>query len=322
VTVRTIRPEELEACVGLGGTGWLAGVIRRLWKEGTSSPELAFVAEQEGRLVGRVFFHRRSSPDELAMFGTHVEDSADFFKTGRPLLNTALARQREKGVAGVEYAIYDIYDPDPALYQALIEAVGFRQYQEKKRYVWKNSGAAVKVRVRLKFRPVSDVGEDAFARAVGRVTVGTLDRQDRARVRKCGAAETARWFMRILKEGEFKPTEWLLGYLADGRLCGLVVPKRLDDREGTIDYIGVVPELRGSGYGLELLAQGTALLQQRGFETVVAETDSENLPFLAELERAGYSHHGTLRCFRCDLGGPATSAEHAAEGPASGSGMR
>jgi RimJ/RimL family protein N-acetyltransferase len=301
VTVRTIEPEELDACCALGGTRWLAAVIGRFWKEGTSSPELSFVAEQDGRFVGRVFFHRRSSPDELAMFGTHIEASADFFGTGRPLLSAALSRQKGEGVTGIEYAIYDIYDPDPALYQALIEAVGFRQYQEKKRCVWQDSGAAVRVRVRLKFRPYCDVGEDAFANAVGRVTVGTLDREDRARVRKCGAAETARWYMRVLKEGNFEPSEWLLGYLADGRVCGLVVPKRLDDKEGTISYIGVVPELRGSGYGLDLLAKGTALLRQKGFKTVVAETDSENSPFLAELDRAGYKHNGTLRCFRCDL---------------------
>jgi RimJ/RimL family protein N-acetyltransferase len=303
--IRAIRPEELDACCALGGTGWLANVVRRTWVEGTSSPELSFVAEDDGKPVGRVFFHRRSSPTELAMFGTHIDSSVDFFATGTALLSAALTRLKEKGVAGVEYAIYDIYDPDPALYQALIEAVGFRQYQDKKRYVWQNSGAAVKVRVRLEFRPMSVVGEDAFAMAVGRVTVGTLDRQDRTRLRKHGAAETARWYMQILKEGEFKPAEWLLGYLVDGRLCGLVVPKRLDDREGTIDYIGVVPELRGSGYGFDLLVKGTALLQQNGFKTVVAETDSENLPFHAELERAGYRHCGTLRSFRCDLAHPA-----------------
>jgi RimJ/RimL family protein N-acetyltransferase/predicted N-acetyltransferase YhbS len=301
MTVRAIKPEELEACCALGGTGWLANVVRRIWKEGGSSPDLCFVAEHDGKPIGRVFFHRRSSSTELAMFGTHIDTSVDFFETGRALLRMALAGLKEKGVTGIEYAIYDIYDPDPALYQALIEAVGFRHYQEKKRYVWHSSGALVTVRVRLQLRPMADVGEDEFERAVGRVTVGTLDRQDRARVRKCGAAEAARWYMQILKEGEFKPSEWLLGYLADGRLCGLVVPQRLDEKEGTINYIGVVPELRGSGYGFDLLVKGTALLQQKGFKTVVAETDSENLPFHAQLEKAGYRHHGTLRCFRCDL---------------------
>jgi len=51
------------------------------------------------------------------MFGTHIDSSADFFRTGTALLGAALTRMEEKGVAGVEYAIYDIYDPDPALYR-------------------------------------------------------------------------------------------------------------------------------------------------------------------------------------------------------------
>jgi RimJ/RimL family protein N-acetyltransferase/predicted N-acetyltransferase YhbS len=301
VTIRTIKPNELDACCALGGTRWLANVVRRLWAEGTSSPELAFIAESDGRPVGRVFFHRRSSPSELAMFGTHVDESVDFFKTGMVLLNTALARQKDDGVIGIEYAIHDIYDPDPELYQALLEAVGFKQHQEKKRYVWQDSGASVRVQMRLKFRSLSEVGEYSFEQAIGQVTVGTLDRGDRARLKKSGAAETASWYMRVLKQGNFEPTEWLLGYLADERFCGLVVPKRLSDREGTIDYLGVVPELRGAGYGFDLLVKGTALLQAKGFKSVVAETDSENLPFHAELERAGYRHCGTLRGFRCDL---------------------
>ncbi|HTW91557.1 MAG TPA: GNAT family N-acetyltransferase [bacterium] len=292
-----MRPEELEACCALGGTGWLTGVVRRSWKEGASSPELAFVAEQDKMPVGRVFFHRRSSPAELAMFGTHISAAVDFFATGRALLGTALAQLKDKGVIGIDYAIYDIYDPDPALYQALVEAVGFRQFQEKRRYVWQDSGAPMRVQVRLRFRTMPEAGEYSFEQAIGQVTVGTLDRADRARLKKYGAAETARWYMQVLKEGSFEPNDWLLGYLDDGRLCGLVVPRRLDDNEGTINYIGVAPELRGSGYGFDLLMKGTAILRAKGFKTVVAETDSENLPFYKELERAKYRHQGTLRCF-------------------------
>ena len=235
------------------------------------------------------------------MFGNYIDQSVDFLETGRALLGTALARLKETGATGVEHAIYDIYDPNPARQQELIEAVGFRQYQEKKRYVWQDPGAAVEVPGRLDYRTLASSGESAFTHAVERVTEATLDRQDLARIEKSGIGETARWYVQLLKESDFEPADWLLAYLADGRLCGLVVPKRLDDKEGAIDYIGVVPELRGSGYGLDLLKKGTALLQRKGFKTVVAETDSENRPFHAELERAGYRHHGTMRCFRCDL---------------------
>jgi len=299
-----MRSEELEACAALGGTDWLADVVRGIWTDGHSSPDQSFVAEEQGRPVARVFFHHVADPKELAMFGNYIDRSVDFLETGRALLGTALARLRETGASGVEHAIYDIYDPNPERQQELIESVGFRQYQEKKRYVWQDLGADVEVPARLDYRTLASVGESTFTHAVERVTEATLDRQDLARIEKSGIAETARWYVQTLKESDFEPADWLLAYLADGRLCGLVVPKRLDDKEGAIDYIGVVPELRGSGYGFDLLKKGTALLRQKGFRTVIAETDSENRPFHAELERAGYRHHGTMRCFRCDLTHP------------------
>ena len=296
-----MRPEELETCAGLGGTGWLANVVRSFWKDGQSSPDWCFVAEDQGQPVGRVFFHSLSSPTELAMFGTYLHWQSDFFEPGKTLLGAALARLKETGVTSVDHAIYDIYDPSPARQQELIESVGFRQYQEKRRFVWKDPGAAVEVPARLAFRPLSDVGEDAFTRAVQRVTEGTLDREHQVRVTESGAQEAARRYMQELKDADLQPTWWMLGYLADGTLCGLVVPQKLSDAEGTINYIGVVPEQRGNGYGLDLLRKGTALLQQGGFKDVAAETDSENTPLNAELELAGYRHHGTMRCFRCDL---------------------
>jgi len=128
MTVRTIRFEELDTYCALGGTGWLADVVRRIWAEGHSSPEHCFVVEHEGRPVGRAFFHSQAGPGDMAMFGTHLDPRVDFLQTGRLLLGTALDRLKETGVAGVEHAIYDIYDPDPERQQHLIESVGFRQY--------------------------------------------------------------------------------------------------------------------------------------------------------------------------------------------------
>ena len=116
-----MRPEELETCAGLGGTGWLANVVRSFWKDGQSSPDWCFVAEDQGQPVGRVFFHSLSSPTELAMFGTYLHWQSDFFEPGKTLLGAALARLKETGVTSVDHAIYDIYDPSPARQQELIE---------------------------------------------------------------------------------------------------------------------------------------------------------------------------------------------------------
>jgi len=126
-------------------------------------------------------------------------------------------------------------------------------------------------------------------------------REDKANIAKHGLDAAGRGYMAVLKDLEFLPDQWQLGYLHDGRLCGLVVPQRIVNNEGSISYIGVVPELRGSGHGFDLLLKGTALLQCRGLKTVVAETDVENVPMHGALEKAGYKHQGTLRGFSCDL---------------------
>jgi ribosomal protein S18 acetylase RimI-like enzyme len=84
-------------------------------------------------------------------------------------------------------------------------------------------------------------------------------------------------------------------------VVGLVVPQRLDDVEGTINHIGVVPEFRGMGYVDDLLAKGTALLQGEGFKTVVAETDEANAPMRAALERGGFRRTGAIWLYVTDL---------------------
>jgi ribosomal protein S18 acetylase RimI-like enzyme len=306
MTIRTIRPEELEAYCALGGSGELPGIVRRFWKEGRSSPDVCFVAEHDGKPVGRVFFYHGLTSTVHKMLGMHIEDSVDFREAGKELLTTALTRLAKSGATCAMGAIYDIYERNPVRRQELLEAVGFRQFQEKRRYVWQDSGAAIEVPSRLEFRSLAVVGEDAFTEAARRVTEGTLDRDDQADIAKFGLHEAGRMYMAVLKDVEFLPAEWQLGYLPDGALCGLVVPQHIEVAgEGTINYIGVVPELRGSGYGFDLLMKGTALLQRRGLKTVVAETDVENRPLHAEIERAGYRHDGTLRVFRCDLTQPA-----------------
>ena len=305
MTVRTIKPEELDWFVGLSGDDWLAEPVRNWWQKGTSAPDRCFVGEEDGRPTGRVlFFHFESSPGEQNMCGLHLDWQTDCLACGRDLLVQALARMRAKGTQSVEYRIYDIYQKSPELQRRVVVAAGFRLVQEKLRFVWKDPGSAIEVPTRLTFRTLAEAGEPEFTAAVQRVTEATLDREDRARLAEVGPAESARRYVNILKDIDFRPDWWLLAYLPEGRLCGLVVLQRLDDKEGCINYIGVVPELRGNGYGLDLLLKGTALLQAAGFKKVVAEIDSENRPLAAQLPRAGYQHHGTLWCYRLELDSP------------------
>jgi ribosomal protein S18 acetylase RimI-like enzyme len=315
MTIRRIRPEELEAYSALGGADWLTDTVRRFWSEGLSSPDFCFVADSDVKPVDRAFFHHPPSSMAFDLFALYIDPSLNFLDAGRELLTQALARLTASGAASAWYAIYDIYDKNPGQTQQLIEPLGFRQFQEKRRYVWRDKGTAVEVPSRLEFRSLVVAGEDAFTEAARRVTEGTLDRSDQADVAKHGLGAAGRMYMKILKDVEFLPDEWQLGYLADGRLCGLVVPQKIFvENEGSINYIGVVPELRGSGCGYDLLLKGTALLQKRGLKQVIAETDVENRPMHAALERAGYVHAGTLRAFSCDLSQTASAGRISALG--------
>ncbi len=300
MTIRSIRPEELDAACAGGRWKDLAEVVRTLWHDGQSSPDNCFVAEDGGRFIGRAFFHHQAATGEHYLFGFHIDRGSDFLATGKELLRSAI--ERLPGPGRVSYAIYDIYQKDPARMQQLLESVGFRQFQEKRRYVWRDTGATIAVPTRLNFRSFAEAGEETFTDAARRVTEGTLDQADQQDLAKHGLGAAGRMYVALLKDIEFLPDEWQLGFLADGRLCGLIVPQRAPfEDEGAINYIGVVPELRGAGYGLDFLLKGTAQLQRRGLKTVVAETDVQNRPMHNHLERAGYKHEGTLRGFRLDL---------------------
>ncbi len=306
MTVRTIMPEELDWYVGLSDDDWLIEIIKGWWqgKSGQSAPDRCFVAEQEGKPVGRVFFYNlESSPRSLVMFGLHLNWETDWLTVGTDLLRQALAQMETKGTSSVGYAIYDIYQKPPELQRQVVEAAGFRLTQDKLRFVWKDQGCPVEVPDRLTFRTLAETGEDEYVTAVEKVTARTLDRELLREVAESGPTRAARDYVNTLKDLEFRSDRWLLAYLPDGRLCGLVVPQRSDDKEGCINYIGVVPELRGRGFGLDLLLKGTAVLQAAGWKKVVAEIDADNRPLAAHMERAGYRHHGTLWCYRCVLGG-------------------
>ena len=53
-------------------------------------------------------------------------------------------------------------------------------------------------------------------------------------------------------------------------------------------HIGVVPEQRGRGYVNDLLAEATADAADRGFTSIISDTDVLNAPMIAAFERAGH----------------------------------
>jgi len=71
-------------------------------------------------------------------------------------------------------------------------------------------------------------------------------------------------------------------------LIGLIIPQRLSEKVGAINYIGVLPEYRGHGYGLALLLEGTKILTESGIKKIYADIDIANKPLSSALEKLGY----------------------------------
>lgn len=285
ISVRTYSPErgDAGALAAAGGlTATLGQNIERWCKAGLTCPELCFVFGGESLFGGAA----------LASFEAHELDFLDFAPgsaqtaDGAALIKLCVRLALRPGDKTVSYHLYNDNDQYDST-RAMFFAAGFSAAQEKKSYVKQGAPHPVPPAPLLTFRDIDAVGEDVFLDAVERVTVGTLDRADAGQARELGAPEAAKAYMDCLRRIDFRPGWWRLGY--DGsEPVGLIVPQKLGDSLGGINYIGVFPEKRGRGYVHGLLHEGTRLLMEEGFEKIMADIDVENTPMENALLRAGY----------------------------------
>ncbi|RPI52033.1 MAG: GNAT family N-acetyltransferase, partial [Acidobacteria bacterium] len=84
---------------------------------------------------------------------------------------------------------------------------------------------------------------------------------------------------------------WRTAHTSDGALVGFTIPSANEDFP-VIGYLGVVPEMRGHGYAVDLLAEATRILAANGADCIRADTDALNLPMAATFERAHYRNFG------------------------------
>ncbi len=302
MTVRTISAQELDSFAAPHAAEWVKEMLSKFWQDGRSSPEQCFLAEDDRGIAGRVaFWSQQWSPLDLFVFGLHLPWKADCIEVGKKLFSASVDRMRAQGARSVTHYFYAEFDGHVEERHRLMQELGFKQTQDKVRYLW-TRGTLPQVSDRLVYRTMPEVGEEAFRDAVKSVTTGTLDREDQDRVKRLGPEPAAKEYMHLLEDADDpKHDWWLLGFEPEGKLVGLVVPQPLDDEEGTIGYIGVVPERRGQGYVMDLLVKATRLIESSGLAKSVAEVDRLNAPMRAALERAGYKETGPLWAYRLNL---------------------
>ena len=146
----------------------------------------------------------------------------------------------------------------------------------------------------LRFEPA----DDAWLRgATGAVMASSLDESDQATVQQIGlanaVAEVFDWAQRHFSH---QPAWWRAALDHSGQRVGFVLPTQFlaearwkDGRpQGTILYMGVLPEFRGKGHALELIREATRLLISADCWRVFCDTGTSNKPMVTAFRNAGY----------------------------------
>lgn len=315
--IRPIHPHEVAAFASCGGSSEHVAAVQdyleRMFVTGAMRHEWCFVAEDAGRLLGRVGYWTlppHVAPSDAVLLDVPWEGD---LAIGARLLRTTLREARVVGATTIGH----ILDSLPLAPQwqdhheqriALLERVGFALQRETHRFEWPRGAGTPASRQRLRFRSFDEVGEAAFLAAMVRVSDGTLDRRIQQDREQHGPVGGARSLLALLRQMEHDPSWWQLAYTLDGALAGLTMPAR-NATAATIGYIGVTPEQRGRGYSDDLLAQIVTTLRGAGTGSIQADADVRNSPMARAFLHAGWEQFATRREYSIDLAGcPASAA--------------
>jgi RimJ/RimL family protein N-acetyltransferase len=167
--------------------------------------------------------------------------------------------------------------------------------RERLRYEWTPEAGVEPPTGRLVFSAESS--DDVFLDAFRRVAVGSLDSDTREGVARLGVDGQARETLQTHRSMRGRREWWRMAYTPDGHVAGFTIPSANEDFP-VIGYLGVVPEMRGHGYGHDLLAEATRIHQQEGARIIRADTDVTNAPMAAAFERTRYRNFSVRLIFR------------------------
>lgn len=301
VTVRRSTPDDLEALLAFTTAEPVAwtGADRYRAESATRNhrPEWSFLAERDGRPVGRALWWGLPDADGPATLDDVLVDAAD--PDDRAAVAADLIRAGAASFVGdgtppewiVDVAV-DWHD-DPAAVAAVTwreeaaRAAGLGRTTERVSVAW-TPDAAVPPGARsagdLSFRGGDD---DEFADLFGRVSVGSLDAHTTATVEQLGRHGAALDDLDFYRSLPGRREDWRVAEDPAGVVVGFVLATRTA-YDAAISFIGVLPQHRGRGVVDALLDEGLRVHAGAGEERVVGTTDAANTPMRRAFERAGF----------------------------------
>ncbi|TPW75741.1 GNAT family N-acetyltransferase [Schumannella soli] len=275
-----------------------------------------WIAELGGSIVGRaLWWGPPGEPHPVALDEIWVAPDAglDAEQVGIALLEAGHAALRAVGVERMPG--FDIEAPaDWREHADLAAAVGWRervaeraglgQRLERVKLLWQQGAPVPPASARVEFRAASD--EDVIG-VLTRVARGSLDATTHREIAAVGAEQHARdefdfyaglpgrrddWrlaFDRAAGAGGSVDEDADAGSVEDA--IGVIIPSR-SAYSASVSYLGVVPEARGRGIGLDLLDEITRVHAAAGEPEITALTDADNVPMRRTFARGGYRETG------------------------------
>jgi RimJ/RimL family protein N-acetyltransferase len=169
--------------------------------------------------------------------------------------------------------------------RAAARRAGLTNLLERLRYEWTSETGVPPASGRLLFS--AETNDDVFVELFRRVAAGSLDYETQQQVAKLGDAASARATLARERRMRGDRSWWRIARTPAGDVVGFAIPSANEDFP-VIGYLGVVPEMRGHGYAVDLLAEATHILAGNGAERIRSDTDMANVPMAKAFERAGY----------------------------------
>ena len=166
-------------------------------------------------------------------------------------------------------------------------------------FVWEEPKPLIEVPSRLRFKSLEAISNQVLISALAQVMDSSIDASDQNDVLQRGSRQAAEKFLAESHEGfSYQDEWWQFGFNSNNEIVGFVFPVVYEGgakdglEEGTIYYIGVLPEYRSLGFANDLLLKGTRVLQEIGVWRVFCDTAVNNAPMISVFQRVGYRQHG------------------------------
>ena len=294
--VRTIVIEEIEKFVLIGSKEKNASnsPLMQEIEEGEIKLDHCFVTEDDNQFLGRIIYGVfEEEPYDFKIWGmklVNLQNNVE--ELGSKLLSDSIKEMKKNKFKTIEYHLYSVADSFEE-YKNIFLKSGFEKTQEKKSFLL-DKIVLIDTSTRLSYKTLNEIGEDEFINAIERVTVDTLDKDDRSSINEYGSKQAAITYFNMLKDMDFNKEWWRVAYNSSNEFVGLVVPQMFRADLGCINYIGVSPDQRGKGYIDDLLLEGSRILHKNKITKIIADIDEGNFPIEKSLLKLGYQYKRSL----------------------------